>query len=307
MDPKDYGIPWAFYKNIYKKSFLDENNVRFPPFKRGVDPVFLAKALAEASKIYTVPVDLYGYNWSIGGGFNNKLFDYSFKKNHLIAFKSSFDILENAGFNKVAHRFKKEVITYLTHFGNENDLELFNLVHEVFGEDERYFNDYSNEFMLYKIKLILNNINNQEFFVYAKNTLSEIPIWENDLLTNSIIREIFVVLSSNSFEEYELNIHKFIINEASGNDLTASKEIFNPEFEVQELSESESSLIEGRNSLKGNLTSLIENNERLKLKIYKLTEDNKYLKKEVNELTELKEKDSPSKGSKIKKTLKLGK
>ena len=307
MDPKDYGIPWAFYKNIYKKSFLDENNVRFPPFKRGVDPVFLAKALAEASVIYTVPVDLYGYNWSIGGGFNNKLFDYSFKKNHLIAFKSSCDILENAGFSEVAHRFKKEVITYLTHFGNENDLELFNLVHEVFGEDERYFDDYSDEFMLYKVKLILNNINDQKFFIYAKNTLSETPIWENNLLTNSVIREVFVVLSSNSFEEYKLNLHKFIINESSGNELVVAKKIFNPEFEVQGLSSAADSLIDGRNSLNENIASLLENNEKLKLKIYKLTEDNKYLKKEVSELTELNENNNSSTGSKIKKTLKLGK
>lgn len=304
MDPKDYGIPWAFYKNIYKKSFLDENDIRFPPFKRGVDPVFLAKALAEASEIYTVPVDLYGYNYSIGGGFNNKLFDYSFKKNHLIAFKCSFDILENAGFDDVVHRFKKELITYLTHFGNENDLELFNLVHEVYGEDESYFDDYSDEFMLYKVKLILNNIDNPEFFSYAKDTLSETPIWENNLLTNSVIREIFVVLSSNSFEEYELNLHKFIINEASGNDLTSAKNIFNPEFESQGLSDGAVSVIEGKHNLKENISSLLENNEKLKLKIYKLTEDNKYLKKEVNELNE--KKDS-SKGSKIKKTLGLGK
>ncbi|MBR3139446.1 MAG: glycosyltransferase [Methanobrevibacter sp.] len=307
MSPKDYGIPWAFYKNIYKKSFLDEKDVRFPPYKRGVDPVFLAKALAEVSEIYTVPVDLYGYNYSIGGGFNNKLFDYSFKKNHLIAFKSSFDTLENAGFDKVTHRFKKELITYLTHFGNENDLELFNLVHEVYGEDERYFDDYSNEFMLYKVKLILNNINSQEFFIYAKNTLSETPIWENDLLDNSTIREIFVVLSSNSFEEYELNLHKFIINEASGTDLISDKEIFNPEFKEESLSDTVSSLTDGRNSLNENMSSLLENNEKLKLKIYKLIEDNKYLKKEVQELSELNNKNTSSTGSKIKKTLRLGK
>ena len=46
---------------------------------------------------------------------------------------------------------------------------------------------------------------------------------------------------------------------------------------------------------------------KLKLKIYKLTEDNKYLKKEVSELTEVNDKNNSSTGSKIKKTLKLGK
>ena len=29
MDPKDYGIPWAFYKNIYKKSFLGQKMQMF--------------------------------------------------------------------------------------------------------------------------------------------------------------------------------------------------------------------------------------------------------------------------------------
>ena len=213
ISPKDYGIPWAFYKNIYKRSFLNQYNIRFPPYKRGVDPVFLARVLVKVSKIHTVPVDLYGYNYSIGGGFNNKLFDYSFKKNHLLAFKSVFDIFDNAGFDDLSHRFKKPLITYLTNFGNETDVELYNLVYEVFGEDEHYFKDYYMEFMLYKINLILSNINDEEYFNHAKNTLKDIELWKNNSVSESLIKEILVVITSNSFDEYKINYYEFKINE----------------------------------------------------------------------------------------------
>lgn len=270
ISPKEYGIPWAFYKNIYKKSFLDENNIRFPPFKRGVDPVFLAKALVNASKIHTVPVDLYGYNYSVGGGFNNKLFDYSFKKNHLIAFKCVFDILEGAGFDEIVHRFKKELITYLTNFGNENDFELLNIVHDVYGDDEHYFDDYFDEFMLYKVKLILNNIDSYDSFNYAKRTLKNTPIWKNKLITNNIIREIFVVLSSKSFNEYESNLYKFTINEVDVNNLISDKGIFERNIKVQNSNKDKDLLIVRDINLKDNLNSLIENQEKIKLKIDKL-------------------------------------
>ena len=262
ISPKDYGIPWAFYKNIYKKSFLDENNIRFPPFKRGVDPVFLAKVLVNTSIIHTVPVDLYGYNYSIGGGFNNKLFDYSFKKNHLIAFKCVFDIFNDAGFNDISHRFKKELITYLNNFGNENDMELFNIVHEVYGEDEHYFEDYFDEFMLYKIKLFLNNIYDSKSFNYVKYTLENMPIWKNNLINNNTLREILLVISSNSFYEYQINIYKFIINELNGNNLISNKNILNQKIGIHSSSQD--------TNLRDNIDLLFSNNDKLKLKIHEL-------------------------------------
>ncbi|WP_069592870.1 glycosyltransferase family 2 protein [Methanosphaera sp. WGK6] len=80
--PEDYGIPWAFYKNIFKKELLYENKILFPDLKRGQDPVFLAEILTKISKIYTVPIDLYGYNYSNNGGANAKINSYE-KKSRL--------------------------------------------------------------------------------------------------------------------------------------------------------------------------------------------------------------------------------
>jgi len=150
--------------------------------------------------------------------------------------------------------------------------------------------------MLYKIKLILSNINNPDFYNYAKNALKNTPIWENNLITNRTIREIFVVISSKSFIEYEINLHKFIINETGDNKLIQNRGIFKQKYENQSYCSDEKSLNE-------NINLILDNNEKLKLKIHKLTEDNKYLKKEVNEINS--KTDSPSTSEKIKKTLKL--
>ena len=278
ISPKEYGIPWAFYKNIYKRSFLNENNIRFPPFKRGVDPVFLAKALVKVSKIYTVPLDLYGYNWSIGGGFNNKLFDYDFKKNHLIAFKCVFDIFDDAGFNEVSHKFKKELITYLTNFGNENDMELYNLVHEVYGEDELYFEDYNNEFMSYKINLLLNNINDENSFKYAKKTLMNTEVWKNDLISKRIVREVFVVLCSQSFEEYRINLYEFKIN----NKTTMNLNLIN-----KDLNSNMSKLRKNNKELNDEINSLKKTNTKLNDKlndIYKTNGFNRNYMRQIDEL-----------------------
>ena len=39
--PDEYGIPWSFYKNLFKRDVIEENNIRFPDLLRGQDPVFL--------------------------------------------------------------------------------------------------------------------------------------------------------------------------------------------------------------------------------------------------------------------------
>ena len=59
--PEQYGIPWSFYKNIFKREFLVENNIYFPDLLRGQDPVFLAEALTKVDKIYVAATDLYAY------------------------------------------------------------------------------------------------------------------------------------------------------------------------------------------------------------------------------------------------------
>lgn len=159
LTPQDYGIPWAFYKNIYRKKFLDENNIRFPDLKRGQDPVFLADVLTKADVIYTVPVYLYGYNYSASGGANSKVNSHDKKLDYLEHFKETFRILEDNGFYNISQKYKERLILYLQLQNNRTDKELIQLVHEVFEDDDpQYFNNIEDEVLYLQIYLI-NNTN----------------------------------------------------------------------------------------------------------------------------------------------------
>lgn len=205
LAPNKYGIPYAFYKNIFKREFLNKNNIRFPPYKRGVDTLFLAKALVSTAKIYTIPVWLYGYNHSIGGGFNRKLSDYDFIRNFFKVFKGVFDVFEEAGFDKTNHEFKKELFLYLNFEDNSKDFEIYKVLIEVFGDDGYYFQDYKDEYELFLAKQYINHLNenpSDALLNETKEKIKELNLSENQLITKDMIRKSFIVLESQSIDEY---------------------------------------------------------------------------------------------------------
>lgn len=89
--PEEYGIPWFFYKNIFKRDFLNKHNIRFPSLLRGQDPVFLVDILTKIDYYYEVPIIYYSYSSPNEIKVNNprKFLDY-FKH-----FYSVFNILIN--------------------------------------------------------------------------------------------------------------------------------------------------------------------------------------------------------------------
>ena len=99
ISPKDYGIPWAFYKNIYKRSFLNEYKIKFPSLSRGQDPIFLSHVLTKIKNVYAIPIDLYGYNHSASGGVNVKVDTYDKKFDYIKHFVDTFEILQKKGFD----------------------------------------------------------------------------------------------------------------------------------------------------------------------------------------------------------------
>ncbi len=60
---KDYQEDYHFHSYVFKRDFIDRNNIRFPNYKRYQDPVFLLKALDIARKVLVVPVVLYKYSY----------------------------------------------------------------------------------------------------------------------------------------------------------------------------------------------------------------------------------------------------
>ena len=106
IDAIDYGIPWAFYKNIYKLSFIKENGIKFPNLLRGQDPVFLSEILTKVDEIYGVQTDLYGYHYQVAGGPDEKINTYEKKYDYIEHFKESFDILKDNNFYSTFENFK---------------------------------------------------------------------------------------------------------------------------------------------------------------------------------------------------------
>ena len=57
----DYQHDGGFYRFIYKKEFLQRNNIKFPPFKRMQDPVFFVNSMITAQSFYAVRDYVYAY------------------------------------------------------------------------------------------------------------------------------------------------------------------------------------------------------------------------------------------------------
>lgn len=201
ISPQEYGIPWAFYKNIFKRSFLNKHNITFPNLKRGQDPVFLAEVLTKVNQIYVVCTDLYGYNYALGGGANSKVNDYNKKLDYMNHYKMTFKILDDAHFTEISNSYKKQLITYLKLKNNRNDKELFEIVHEIFEDDNKTYFENVDEEIIY-LELCLVNPENKDVYTFliesVKSQLYSMNI--NNIQINPVIfKKYLEVLSVTNY------------------------------------------------------------------------------------------------------------
>lgn len=208
ITPEDYGVPWAFYKNLYKKSFMDEKDVRFRDLIRGQDPVFMADALSKVDKVYGVKTDYYAYMFPVPGKPYLKV-NTSLKKLHYTKhYKDTFDIYENAGMYRASEKYKPKLIKYFNYSMREDDIEIFEIAMDLFGSENHYFDNFKQDFDKFKIHHILNKIDledNEQYYIKAKEELSKTNIAANTKLTNKQKEKLLVVLASDTFEDYKNN------------------------------------------------------------------------------------------------------
>ena len=81
-----------FWRFIFKKNFLDKNNIRFPNYKRFQDVPFLAKSLSLCNKIYFSKEIYYCYR------INHKVIKYSKQQTNdiILALNDCFNIYYNS-------------------------------------------------------------------------------------------------------------------------------------------------------------------------------------------------------------------
>ena len=141
LNSEDYGIPFAFYRNLFKRSFLEENSIIFPNLRFGEDPVFMVNVLTNINKFLALPLDLYGYNHSIGGGVNEKIFNFRRKYDYIKHFKDIFDILKDNNLNSILSIYKIEFIDYLIYSKNIHDKEIIVIIKTLFKNYKDYFDE----------------------------------------------------------------------------------------------------------------------------------------------------------------------
>ncbi|MCI5866502.1 MAG: hypothetical protein PUF18_05500 [Methanosphaera sp.] len=197
---QDYGMPWAFYKNIFKRTYLEEHNIVFPDLARGQDPVFMAEALVNTDKIYTVPTTLYGYNYAANGGANAKVNSYPKKYDYMMHFKMTIDILSRAGFVRSAVKYKNQLITFLSLNRNCDDHELIEIIHDIFeDEDTPYFESHDEE-LIYLRFMILNHDNAkelyEEYWPIKRHIRKVVRKYDDNILMHPLIVNSYMKLDS---------------------------------------------------------------------------------------------------------------
>lgn len=206
IEPNDYGVPWAFYKNIYKRSFLNENKIRFKDLIRGQDPVFLADILANVDVVYGVPVDFYAYMFPVPGRPYSKVNTPTKKLHYITHYKDTFDIFENAGLYPLSEHYKPKLIKYLNYSIKSRSLEIYDLVMDVFGKNNNYFVNFQDEYDYFRVFHILNKVMAEKtefYFSQAKEELCSIQLSNNKLIPKKLLDTVELLNSCNSFNEYE--------------------------------------------------------------------------------------------------------
>lgn len=171
LKPEDYGIPYSFYKNIFKREFIIENGFKFPDLLRGQDPVFFAEILSKLDNFSTVPVDFYALR-SAGNNFG-KINTYRKKHDYIKHFKLVFEILKNSGFDNLVNQYKYQLFYYFNSPENssEDKKEIKNIVHDVFKGDDLILNACDSYFNNIKVSLIIPVYNAEDFLDESINSL----------------------------------------------------------------------------------------------------------------------------------------
>lgn len=198
IEPQEYGIPWSFYKNIFKKDFLISNSIFFPDLLRGQDPVFLAEVLANVDLIYAVPTDVYAYFYVNGA---NQCNTYKKRYDHMMHYKMVFDYLDDSKFDEINHMFRYEMMGFIDFIGVDGANDILNASREIFPKNSKLLKDFEDLFYL-KYK---NNGNLKHLVNFSKNPKKPrisviIPIYN----VEQYLEEALNSLLNQTFIDFEL-------------------------------------------------------------------------------------------------------
>ncbi len=136
--PEEYGLPWSFYKSIFKKDFLLSNEIYFPDLLRGQDPVFLAEILVKVDKIYAVATDVYAYVFYDA---INRCNTYRKLYDQLLHYKIVFEYMDEPRFYKANYDFRKAFYWFVNQLNESDSITALNILNEIFEGNIRILHD----------------------------------------------------------------------------------------------------------------------------------------------------------------------
>jgi len=253
--PEQYGIPWSFYKNIFKRDFLVKNNIYFPDLLRGQDPVFLAEVLTKVDKIYAAATDLYAYvyNSDTAKASNpRKLYD------QLLHYRQVIDYLDIPKFSRRRTEYFVKIILFCSRLEDDVVVEAIESIRDIFKDMLvflRRLEDYIhlkfnhipevNEMIPWpKISVIMEVSNTEKLFEktmnsLARQTMNDIELLLIDGFEDGSIEYVKYLLENESWIKFIesddknlADLRKIALNEAEGDYVYFCEDtyVFNEDF-----------------------------------------------------------------------------
>lgn len=215
--PEQYGIPWSFYKNIFKKEFLVQNNIYFPDLLRGQDPVFLAEALTKVDKIYVAATDLYAYvyNSDTAKASNpRKLYD------QLLHYRQVIDYLDIPKFSRRREEYFVKIILFCSRLDDDNVTDAIEYIREIFKDMPEFLRRLENY-----IYLKFRHVDEVEELIPWRK-ISVIMELRN---SNKFVEDSIMSILNQKYDDFEL----ILINEEKDEKYYQLKNIFKNETWVK--------------------------------------------------------------------------
>ncbi|MCD8295331.1 MAG: glycosyltransferase, partial [Clostridia bacterium] len=110
---KAYQYDYAFYRFIYSRKFLTENNLYFPKYQRYEDPPFMTRAFTKAGKFYALPDITYHhiiyqhFSWTL-----DKVYDLlsGIEDNLIFSVQNEYKQLFMLNYNRICSDFCNTIV-----------------------------------------------------------------------------------------------------------------------------------------------------------------------------------------------------
>lgn len=131
VDKKDFLTFSGFWRFIFKREFIIDNDIWFPPYKRAQDPYFFVNAISKAEKVYCVKKIVYCYRKE------HKVVDFDRYKaiDYTKGIRDSLEVAKSEGLKNIyvslLNTLHGEPTALMYYFAYEGSEEMKKIIHDI--------------------------------------------------------------------------------------------------------------------------------------------------------------------------------